>query len=133
MVVNFIMWSGIETSASVICANLPCYGPLISKIQTLLSNLSPSYSISSIHNRFRKRPWLDRRPSDKSGSSAEVSVTAPVGVETRIGRASPRKTSETELELGVIEVRSTVGAGYYSSQVERSDPASQQTAYHYHV
>ncbi|OCL10347.1 hypothetical protein AOQ84DRAFT_374998 [Glonium stellatum] len=26
---NIIMWSGIEACASTICANLPCYGPLI--------------------------------------------------------------------------------------------------------
>ncbi|KAH8689928.1 hypothetical protein BGW36DRAFT_432893 [Talaromyces proteolyticus] len=71
-VVNIIMWSGIEVCASVLCANLPCYGPLISRAR----NASPiSQTITSFFSiRPSRRLRSDRLRSD---SLKRTSVQSP--------------------------------------------------------
>lgn len=52
-VFNIVMWSGIEACASTICANLPCYGPLIGRarsVSSIIMALSSFLPIKSTKN-----------------------------------------------------------------------------------
>ena len=45
-----IMWSGIEACASIVCANLPCYGTVIRdnpRIRSFVNSMRGSFSRSS--------------------------------------------------------------------------------------
>ncbi|CAF9932551.1 MAG: hypothetical protein HETSPECPRED_008396 [Heterodermia speciosa] len=63
--VHVFMWSGIEACASVICANLPCYAPLLK-----------SRPPGSIKTRFRERFSLRVRLDSRTAISLEESGAA---------------------------------------------------------
>ena len=117
------MWSGIEASASTICANLPSYGPLITKsrdleyiVSAIRSKLSP-HSHHGHHSRSSARGPPHHKSSkgtQLSGSSEERIVepgllVVPNGTETRIeGGVRDGKGEEVELEMGRINVSTTL-------------------------
>ncbi|KAF2235433.1 hypothetical protein EV356DRAFT_118098 [Viridothelium virens] len=68
-IVATIMWSGIEASSSIICANLPTYWPLIRKSRSL------TYLKSSFKSMFSSRG--SPRHSDKTGSKASGPYSGP--------------------------------------------------------
>ena len=98
------MWSGIEAHASVICACLPCYAPLLkvnSRIKSILTSLRTR---SSRRGNFSSRP-ANKSPSDalrRVTSSAEYIEPFITSFETKIERGAKMHATENELEMGHI-------------------------------
>ena len=104
------MWSGIEACASVICANLPCYGPLLSKTKGLKLSLGSLQSRISLRGRVRNHSLsASKRPKRSKSSSRENIIAAQYGVENNIEGIGPRQVSESELETGRIKVQIMIG------------------------
>jgi len=108
--VNIILWSGIEACASTICANLPLYSPLITKSRTLESIVTSFRSKlfpGSNNNSYRARKYSK---GVQLSSSSENIVKQGPGVETIIEGGRHHSIPENELEMGTINVRTTLGA-----------------------
>ena len=103
-VVNMIMWSGIEACASTICANLPCYGPLLKR--------SPSfrYLFASIRSAFTSpRGFFSRRTPSKN-TYQETNSTEGFAKEPGVSYNSTivegnihGSTHEPDIELGQMK------------------------------
>ena len=114
--IGIIMWSGIEACASTICANLPSYGPLITKSRDL------EYMVSAIRSRLSPRSHGHHTSSSvrphKSSKGTQLSssserIVEPVfvpGTSTRIegGVRDKHRVPDTELEMGRINVSTIV-------------------------
>lgn len=112
------MWSGIEACASTICANLPSYGPLMTKsrdleymVSAIRSKLSPHSRHSHHHS---SRPHHNKSSKGTQLSSSSERIVDPVGsvpgTSTRIEggvRDQYGGPPETELEMGRINVSTT--------------------------
>ncbi|CAD6578978.1 MAG: hypothetical protein ASARMPRED_008913 [Alectoria sarmentosa] len=105
-VVNMIMWSGIETCASTICANLPCYGPLLKRGPSL------KYLFANIRSAFTSPRGLFSRRSSPKSTFQETTSTERLANEQETPRnrttveggiCYPRY--EPDLELGKYEWR----------------------------
>lgn len=109
---NIIMWSGIEACASTICANLPCYGPLLGRarsIESIIASLRSFFSVGST------RPSTGAPSKKKSAhgpsASTENMVWLEAGVENYIEGGGPRTASGElgpDVELGTIKVHNAV-------------------------
>lgn len=114
--IGIIMWSGIEACASTICANLPSYGPLITKSRDLEYMVSAIRSKLSPHSHHRSRssggrPHKSSRGTQLSSSSEHIvdSVLAPATLTTIEGGVRDKhRLPDTELEMGRINVSTTV-------------------------
>ena len=109
--VNMIMWSGIEACASTICANLPCYAPLLKRgpslsniFTTLRSLLTSPRSLFSRHNSpdntFQESPSTERFANEPEVPRNTTTVEGGIR----------RQKHESDVELGQIRVEITVGA-----------------------
>ena len=101
-----IMWSGIEACASTICANLPCYAPLLkrgSSVRYVLGNLRSI--LKSPHSLF------SRRSTSKSTSFEDI-YTERLASEPELHRNRtslernmvPPVTHESDFELAQMKV-----------------------------
>ena len=103
-----VMWSGIEACASTVCANLPCYAPLLKRGPSL------RYILGQIQSAITTRLSLifHRGNSFQESASTERFANEPhaprstTTVETGVRRAE----GELDLELGEIRVETTMGA-----------------------
>ena len=110
--IGIIMWSGIEASASTICANLPSYGPLITKSRDL------EYIVSAIRSRLSPHSHHQHHPHGKSSRGTQLSsssehivdlVQVPATLTTIEGGVRDgRRGRKEELEMGRINVSTTV-------------------------
>lgn len=110
-VVNMIMWSGIEACASTICANLPCYAPLLKRGPSL------SYIFTTLRSLFTSPRSLFSRRNSPKGTFEESTSTERFASEPEVPRNTTiveggirRQKHESDLELGQIRVETTVGA-----------------------
>ena len=88
-VVNMIMWSGIEACASTICANLPCYGPLLKRGPSL------SYILGVIRSAFSLSRTLFSRGSSSKTTFVESGSTERFAKEPEVSHNS------TTVERGI--------------------------------
>ena len=95
-VVNMIMWSGIEACASTICANLPCYGPLLRKIP------SARFIAASIRAVFTSARGLFTSRSVKK--SLYLETTSTENFASKGGVSSEKIGHEPDIELGQMKV-----------------------------
>ena len=102
------MWSGIEACASTICANLPSYGPFLTKSRNLESIVSSFRSRLTPHgnsySRSRRQQKHSRGPQPSSSSE---NIVKPPFVETVIVGGGPY-APDADLEMGRINVHTTV-------------------------
>ena len=105
-VVNIIMWSGIEASASTLCANLPCYGTLLAspkKITSLFRSKDPSYNRSGSSKPYKK-PF-------GQGSSSQEGIFAPPGTGLRTNIVGTNTSDlDPDIEMNQVQVRTTISA-----------------------
>lgn len=86
------MWSGIEACASVICANLPSYAPLLrsrtnkksvlARIRTILSTrtrLDSNPDVSPPKGSLLKKDIVDGRPAVENQARGEMEVSLELG------------------------------------------------------
>ncbi|KUJ11272.1 uncharacterized protein LY89DRAFT_786888 [Mollisia scopiformis] len=112
-VVNIIMWSGIEACASTICANLPCYGPLIGRarsISAIITNIGSFFSLRTSKNASTKRkPDLERGVSASSDNIIWLEPSVENSIEGGAVKVESREEAReyVELEEG-IKVRNSV-------------------------
>lgn len=96
-IVATIMWSGIEASASIICANLPTYWPLVLN----------SRSFIYIKTSFRSKSPSRNSPhgSNKAGSKVSTPYSGPYRSKStgKDGKASGHVVV-TEIQSGTHEV-----------------------------
>ena len=97
-VVNMIMWSGIEACASNICANLPCYAPLLKRgssvryiVSSLRSVLKSPHSLFSRHtspkNTFVEITSAERLANEPRGTHVEGNIHHPTqGFDLELGQ-----------------------------------------------
>ncbi|KAL6722362.1 hypothetical protein ACLMJK_001469 [Lecanora helva] len=112
-VVNMIMWSGIEACASVICACLPCYAPLITANPTLKSLVArfkrrPSWHTISTSHSGSKLPFRPFRAWWRVDSASEPLNPLSSRVVTTIVGGNPVIAREPQLGLGQIGVKSSI-------------------------
>lgn len=100
-VVNMIMWSGIEACASNICANLPCYAPLLKRGPSL------KYIFTSLRSVLKSPHSLFSRHSSAKNTFVEITSTERLANEPRGNYNSTnlegnihRPTQAFDLELG---------------------------------
>jgi hypothetical protein len=74
-VFNIIMWSGIEASASTICANLPCYGPLIGRARSVSSFITNVGSFLSVGSTKHSRGASSKRKPVHAPSAPTGNIT----------------------------------------------------------
>jgi hypothetical protein len=106
--VNIILWSGIEACASTICANLPLYSPFITRsrdLETIVSSIRSKFVFGTSNGSYRSHK--NSRNAQMSASSENI-VRSAAAVETHIEGGIHRDVSESELEMGTINVRTTV-------------------------
>ena len=117
-----IMWSGIEACASIVCANLPCYGTVVSdnpRIKSFVNSMRGSFSRSSRGREVSdsgigsgNNMRLQRLSSqEKPIVSAEPHLP---GTQTSIRGGSAADVGygygrESELERGRIKIDYTIG------------------------
>ncbi|CAF9941013.1 hypothetical protein IMSHALPRED_002251 [Imshaugia aleurites] len=109
-VVNMIMWSGIEACASNICANLPCYAPLLRRGPSL------EHVFATLRSALKlPRSLLSRRSSPRT-TFQETTSTERLANEPEVLRnfttaegGIHRPKHNNDLELGQIRVETTVG------------------------
>ena len=109
--VNIILWSGIEACASTICANLPIYSPFITKsrnLESIVASLRSRFFLGSNNNSYRSRKA--RGVQLFSSSEDIVKQTPGARVETIIEGGRHHLHEENELEMGTINVRTTLDA-----------------------
>ena len=120
-----IMWSGIEACASIVCANLPCYGTVVRdnpRIKSFVNSMRGSFSRSS-----RGRGVSDSGIGSGIGSGNNMRLQRLSSQEKPIVSAEPHlpgtQTSisggaadigygygrESELERGGIKIDYTIG------------------------
>ena len=95
------MWSGIEACASTVCANMPCYAPLLTRGHVL------EYLVNSIQSLLSRSVG---RFSRRGSSRDELSETKPIKIfvnevgglsdKSRIREGIPRSGSEKDVERG---------------------------------
>ncbi|KAK3176372.1 hypothetical protein OEA41_007695 [Lepraria neglecta] len=106
--VNIILWSGIEACASTICANLPLYSPFITRsrnLETIVSSFRSKFFFGTSNSSYRSHK--NSRNAQMSSSSENI-VKPAAAVETHIEGGMHRHMPESELEMGTINVRTTV-------------------------
>ena len=104
-VVNMIMWSGIEACASTICANLPCYAPLLKR------GPSVRYLLASLRSVLKSPHSLFSRHSSSKNTFVEITSTErlanepgdPLNRDTVEGNAQRPTTHGPDLELGQMK------------------------------
>lgn len=106
-VVNMIMWSSIEACASVICANLPCYAPLLKKAGSI------SILFTSLRSMFSSRKDLLHSGSStgsmpKDTSSTEKIIPCPTVIESGTNGGFKRDDRASDMELGHIRRETTM-------------------------
>lgn len=74
------MWSIIEACASVICANLPFYAPLLKKGFSLVPLFTSLRSVFSFHKKDRSRSVSSKWSMRKETSSLERIIREPIVV-----------------------------------------------------
>ena len=101
---GIIMWSGIEACASTICANLPSYGPLITKSRDLEYIVSAIRSKLSPHSHPHHRSHTQK--TQLSSSSEHIIVDS--ALRTTIEGGVRDGDGDGGVEMGRIEVSTTV-------------------------
>ncbi|KAG6988933.1 hypothetical protein G7Y79_00067g095480 [Physcia stellaris] len=106
---GIIMWSGIEACASTICANLPSYGPLITKSRDLEYIVSAIRSKLSPHSHPHHNTHKGSRGTQLSSSSEHIIVDSALRTTIEGGvRDGDGREGGVEMEMGRIEVSTTV-------------------------
>ena len=101
-VVNMIMWSSIEACASVICASLPCYAPLLKKaggIGTLFTSLR---SVFSLPKKSLSSSVSSKRSTQKETSSFDKVLPSPTVIESGTQEDIKGGGRVTDVEMGSI-------------------------------
>ena len=102
------MWSGIEACASTVCANLPCYEPLLKRgpsLRYLLVQIQSAFT-TRLSLIFHRGNSFQRSASTESFANDPHAPHSTTTVETG-GRGGE---GGLDLELGVIRVETTIGA-----------------------
>lgn len=109
-----IMWSSIEACASVICANLPCYAPLLApllkkagSIGVLFTSLRSMFSLSK-KDSFRS--VSSKKSTQKETSSSEKIIPNPTVIESGTKEDTKYSGRGTDMEMGRITHATKVDA-----------------------
>lgn len=101
-VVNMIMWSSIEACASVICASLPCYAPLLNKAGSIGTLFTSLRSVFSLPKKSFSSSVSSKRSTQKETSSVEKMIPDPTVVESGTQEETKGAGRGTDVEMGRI-------------------------------
>lgn len=102
------MWSSIEASTSVVCASLPCYGPLLKKGGVLRAFVTGMRSLFSLSKKTRSRSVLLKRSMPNETSSSERTMSGPTVIDSSTQANFKGSVQGTDLEMGQIRVETDV-------------------------
>ena len=101
-VVNMIMWSSIEACASVICASLPCYAPLLKKAGSIGTLFTSLRSVFSLPKKNFSSPVSSKRSTQKETSSLEKIIPNTTDIESGTQDDIKGGGRATEIKMGRI-------------------------------
>lgn len=108
-----IMWSSIEACASVICASLPCYAPLLKKGGSLGSFVIGMRSLFSLSRKDRSHSASSKPSMQKgaSSSSSERIISEPTSIDSSTRDDIKGSGRGTDMEMGQIRLETAVEVG----------------------
>ena len=99
-----IMWSSIEACASVMCASLPCYAPLLKKVGSLGTFVMSVRSVFSLPRKDSSRSVSSKRSMQKETSSSERIIPKPTVIEFSTQEDIKGGARGTDMEMGQIRL-----------------------------
>ena len=104
--VNMIMWSGIEACASTICANLPCYAPLLKRGSNARGAVNTVQTVfaTALRRDSPKKSFVEIESMEGERQAGTGNWT------TVVGAGGATRKGEADVEMGGIWVETTVGA-----------------------
>ena len=106
-----IMWSSIEACASVICASLPCYAPLLKKGGRLGLLIASVRSVFSLPRKGSSRSVSSKRSMQKETSSSERIIAEPTIIEFGTREDIKAGGRVADMEMGQIRLKTMVDIG----------------------
>lgn len=107
-VVNMIMWSSIEACASVICASLPYFSPLLKKGGSLGPFFTSLRSMFSLPRKDLSRSLSSKRSMRRETSSSEETILGPGIFDSGTREDIKGGRRGTDMEMGQIRLETTV-------------------------
>lgn len=105
------MWSGIESSCSTICGNLPCFAPLLRKghaFLTFVTRLGSCFNPRSSSRQYADRRLFRKRPSNETILDETYGAHMPFTQTTVQGGINSLERQDPEPGLPYIRVESSV-------------------------